>query len=127
MNYQAKFETAGACVPDGLLAGNAYLLVARQVTVAAGAGVVKRGAVLGKIAASGKYTLSAAAADDGSQTPDLILAQTVDATAADVQALAYSRGDFAAPALTLGAGHTLAGVTESLRTKGITLLPAMAA
>lgn len=74
-------------------------------------------------AANGEYKLSASGSGDGSQTPDLILAEDVDASAADKHGLAYSRGDFAAAALTLGVGHTVASITEGLRAKGITLLP----
>jgi hypothetical protein len=74
---------------------------------------------------SGKYVLSTSAATDGSQTPDLILAENADATSADVSALAYARGDFITSALTIGAGHTAASITEGLRTKGITLLTAI--
>lgn len=77
-------------------------------------------------AGSGKYKLSAAAATDGSQTPDLISGEDVDASQADKTGLAYARGDFNANALTLGAGHTVASITEGLRAKGITLLPAVA-
>ncbi len=118
----AKFRTEGTHVPDALIAGNAHLLVGRNVTIVSGQNL-KRGAVLGKITASGKYALSASGASDGSQTPDLILAQDVDATDADQSAMAYARGDFAASAVTLGTGHTVASVTEGLRAKGITLLP----
>ena len=107
------------------MAGNAHLLVGRKVTVLAGQ-VLARGAVLGLITASGKYKLSASAAADGSQTPDLILAEAVDATSADTTVLAYERGDFNSNALTLGAGHTVASVREGLRAKGITLLTAVA-
>lgn len=219
----AQFRTEGTYTPDALIAGNAHLLVGRQVTIATGQNL-KRGSVIGKVtsansatvpvggssnggvatfgtitpdatakdgaytvtvtaakdgttgaaftvaapggqtatgnmgvafaglglgftitdglttdaaevgdvytftvtAASGEYKLSASAANDGSQTPDLILAQDVDATAADKPALAYSRGDFAASALTLGTGHTVASITEGLRAKGITLLPIVA-
>lgn len=78
-------------------------------------------------AASGEYKLSTSGASDGSQTPDLILAEDVDASAADKFALAYSRGDFNANAITLGAGHTVASITEGLRAKGIALLPAVSA
>ncbi len=78
-------------------------------------------------AASGEYKLSASAANDGSQTPDLILAEDVDATTGDKLGLAYSRGDFNANAITLGAGHTVASITEGLRAKGIALLPAVSA
>ena len=121
----ANFQTEGAYTPDSLLAGNAHLLVARKVTVLAGQ-VLQRGAVLGTITSSGKAILSLAAAVDGSQTPDLILAEAVDATGADATALAYARGDFNAGALTLGTGHTVASIREGLRAKGITLLTAIA-
>ena len=121
----ANFQTEGTYTPDNLLAGNAHLLVARKVTVLAGQ-VLPRGAVLGTITASGKTILSLAAAADGSQTPDLILAEAVDATGADATALAYARGDFNAGALTLGTGHTVASIREGLRAKGITLLTAIA-
>lgn len=219
----AKFETAGVYQPDSLIAGNAHLLVGRQVTIATGQNL-KRGALLGKItaansatsaiagssnvgqasvgsvtvtdpraldgtytieitqikgagaaefevtgpagatevgtagvvfeglgvkftlteggigneaalgdswtfvvtAANGEYVLSASGANDGSQTPDCILAQDADARGGDVQAMVYTRGDFDAGAITLGTGHTLAAVTEALRGKGITLLPTVA-
>lgn len=120
----ASIKTEGVYTPDALIAGNAHLLVGRVVTIKAGQNR-KRGDVLGKDG-TGKYLLSIAAAADGSQVPDLVLAADFDATAADGQALAYSRGDFNANAITLGAGHTVASVTEGLRAKGITLLPSMA-
>jgi len=119
---KASFKTEGVFTPDALIAGNAHLLVARTVTIASGQNL-PRGAVLGKITASGKYTLSAAAATDGSEKPDLILAESADASAGDKPALAYSRGDFATSALKLGDGHTPASITEGLRAKGIALLP----
>ena len=121
----ANFKTEGVYAPDALLAGNAHLLVARKVIVLTGQ-VLSRGAVLGTITASGKTILSLAAAADGSQTPDLILAEDVDATDSDVTALAYERGDFNALAVTLGTGHTVASVRVGLRAKGITLLAAIA-
>lgn len=121
----ANFKTEGTYTPDSLLAGNAHLLVARKVTVLSGQ-VLPRGAVLGIITASGKAILSLAAASDGSQTPDLILAEDVDATGADATALAYERGDFNARAITLGTGHTVASIREGLRAKGIALLTAIA-
>ena len=121
----ANFQTEGTYTPDSLLAGNAHLLVARKVTVLGGQ-VLPRGAVLGAITASGKCVLSASGATDGSQTPDLILAEAVDATGGDTAALAYERGDFSAQAITLGAGHTVASIREGLRAKGITLLTAIA-
>lgn len=126
MNYRAKVVTEGVHTPDQLLAGNPSLLVGRVVTLLAGQSLL-RGAVLGKITASGKYTLSASASADGSQAPDLILAEHCDATAGDRTAMAYSRGDFNANRVLLGAGHTVASITEGLRIKGIALLPSVVA
>ena len=121
----ANFQTEGAYTPDSLIAGNAHLLVARKVTILSGQ-VQPRGAVLGRVTTGGKYQLSASAATDGSETPDLVLAEAVDATAGDVSALAYERGDFNAGAVTLGAGHTAASIRDGLRAKGITLLTTIA-
>lgn len=126
MDLKASFATEGSYTPDRLIAGNAHLLVARTITVLSGQ-TLTRGAVIGKVTASGKYILSLAAANDGSEAPDLILAEDCDASAADKPALAYARGDFNANALTLGTGHTVASITEGLRTKGIALLPAVSA
>lgn len=123
---KAEFRTEGTYAPDKLIAGNAHLLVGRKVTIISGQNLT-RGAVLGKITASGKYNLSLSGASDGSQTPDLILAENCDASSGDKVALAYARGDFNAAALTLGTAHTVASITEGLRAKGITLITAVAA
>lgn len=118
--------TSDAFVPDRLIAGNAHLLAGRNITIASGQ-TLMRGAVLGKITASGKYILSLAAAADGSQTPDLVLAEDVNASGADAPGLAYERGDFNAGALTLGTGHTVASIRDGLRGKGITLITSIPA
>lgn len=121
----ANFETVGTLNNDALIAGNAHLLVGVKITVLSGQ-VQPRGAVMGKITTGGKYILSLSAATDGSETPDLILAEAADATGGDVPALAYARGDFISGALTLGTGHTIASISQGLRGKGITLLTAIA-
>ena len=121
----ASFSTA-AYSEDKLIAGNAHLLVAKKVTLISGQNLT-RGAVLGKITASGKYNLSLSAAADGSQTPDLILAEDCNASAGDKEALAYSRGDFNINALTIGTAHTATSIAEGLRAKGIVLVPAQSA
>lgn len=120
----AQFTTEGVSTPDALIAGNHHLLVGRKVTILAGQNR-KRSDVLGKVTASSKYVLSLSASADGSQTPDAILAEDCDATAGDKQAMAYFRGDFNASALTLGASHTVASITEGLRAKGIAVLASM--
>lgn len=112
--------------PDRLVANNPENLVARSITLISGQNL-SRGAVLGKITASGKYTLSLSAAADGSQTPDLVLAEDTDASGGDVATVAYERGDFDENEITLGTGHTIASVQEGLRAKGITLVPSTTA
>jgi hypothetical protein len=124
MNY-ASFASEGTLNPDKLVSGNHELLIGRKIIVISGQNL-SRGAVVGKITASGKYTLSLSASSDGSQTPDLILAEDANATSADVSALAYARGDFTIQALTIGTGHTAASILEGLRAKGINLLSAIA-
>ena len=111
--------------PDGLIAGEFDDLVGEKITVISGQNLV-RGAVLGKITASGKYNLSLSAAADGSQTPDFILAEDCDASGGDKVAIAYSRGDFNAQKLTIGTGHTIASIKEGLRVKNIILINSVA-
>lgn len=115
-----------AFVPDQLIAGNADDLVGEKITLITGQNLL-RGAVLGKITASGKYNLSLTAAVDGSQTPDMVLAEDCDAAAADKQAIAYSRGDFIAEKLILGASHTVDSIKEGLRVKNIILIKSVGA
>lgn len=68
------------------------------------------------------YKLAAAAATDGSATPRVILQHAADATAANVEAMAYTRGDFIEDGLTLGAGHTIASIRAALKQEGIHLV-----
>lgn len=117
--------TSTVFVQDGLVAGNTDSLLSLGITLAAGQNL-SRGAVLGKITASGKYTLSLAAAADGSEVPDMVLALDADATASDVPAVAYFAGQFLESKLTLGAGHTLDSIREGLRQKKINLIHSMA-
>jgi hypothetical protein len=118
--------TSETSTPDGLIAGDAGSITSRKVTLISGENVV-RGAVLGKIAASGKYNLSLSAAVDGSETPEAIAAQDCDASAADAECLVYETGRFSEGALTLGAAHTVDSIREGLRTKGIHLVATTAA
>lgn len=140
--------STGTLTNDKLLAGPSEQLAARKIIVEAGQ-VLPRGSVLGMVIASGEYRLSVptvtvqpdpiidpenpeapptvpdpiqAPVTDGSQTPDVILADSVDATFEPQEAIAYTRGDFAASALTLGVGHTLESIQEPLRERGIFIL-----
>ena len=105
---------------DGLLIGE-HPVTSRPITLLSGENRA-RGAVLGKITATGKYQLSASAAVDGSQVPDAILAEATDASGGDVATAAYFTGGFDESKLVLGSAHTVASIKEGLRTKGIHLL-----
>ena len=62
-----------------------------SITVAAGANL-SLGTVLGRITASGKYTLSPATGADGSQTAVAVLLYPVNATLADAVGIVVTRG-----------------------------------
>jgi hypothetical protein len=113
------FTHQGEYKPENLIAGQ-FPRISRIVTVTGGA-VLPQGAVLGRIAANGFYQLSDAGNQDGSEMPDAILAEPVDATGGDVQAHAYFAGEFNARALSLGAGHTLESVVTGFRRRSIFL------
>lgn len=122
MSFLATYKSEGF-TPDGLIAQNAQLLLSEPATLLAGQNL-KRGALLGRITASGKFVLSLAAAGDGSQVPVAVLVDDTDATAGDKPTLIHTRGDFIAQALTLGAGHTVASVKAGLEDRGIFLINA---
>lgn len=111
--------------PDNLIAGETQL-VSETGTLLAGQ-VLPRGALLGKITATGKLTLSTSAATDGSQNPYGILYDAYDSTAGDLSAGLYIKGEFNPNAMTFGAGQTAAGVKAALRDLGIYLKPAVSA
>lgn len=106
--------------PDRLFAGD-YPVATESVTIVSGAGALVRGTVLGKITSGGKYTTSLQAAGDGSETPEAILLEDVDATAADKVAPVALTGEFNEDTLTIGTGHTAASIKAGLRNKGIFL------
>ncbi|APO74263.1 phage lambda head decoration protein D [Rhizobium etli 8C-3] len=105
--------------PNDLLVSDVPVIV-RKITLLSGQNL-KRGAVLGNITASDKYTLSASAAADGSQVPSAVLAFDVDASAGDVDCDAYFSAAFDSTKLILGAGHTAASVEAAFRKEGAPL------
>jgi len=115
----ASFSSTSSTA-DNLIGGE-HSVLSRSITLLSGQNLV-RGAVLGKITTGGKYILSLSGASDGSQTPDAILAETTDASAADKVTVAYFNGDYQSVELTLGASHTIASITEGLRGKGINIV-----
>lgn len=83
---------------DNLSAGD-FPKVSLPVIIVSGSGAVVRGTLLGKVTATGKYKPYNNANSDGSETARLVLAETVDATSADVKTTAYASGEFNEAAL----------------------------
>jgi len=115
-NHAGGFTDQGGYTPDNLVAGE-FPAVQRIETITGGA-AYPRGAVLGRITASGLYVLSDASATDGSQKPAAILAEPIDTTSGETQAVVYHSGEFNSNALTYGAGHDASSVWNSFRNVG---------
>lgn len=128
--YAAGVTNEGTWNHDGLFA-DSNRVVAEKYTMASGEAVTDtvRGAVLGTVTANGQLKLAVVGAGDGSETPDLILAAPVDASAAAVECMAYKIGHFNRNKLRPDASIDLtdATVEEGLRVKGITYTEAQAA
>lgn len=109
-------------VPDRLIAGSNMGIVTNLGFLIAGQ-TLSRGALLGQITATGKYTLALSASVDGSQTPSAVLAETTDATAGDKSCTIYLTGEFNPNAMTFGTGHSAAttATVYALRDVGIFL------
>lgn len=121
MADRASYGDAGTLAHANLIAGDEPAIVAEKRTIKTGAGALVAGTLLGQISADKKLKTSAAAAGDGSEVPHSILAEDVDATAADKEAIVYIQGVFNPLAMTFGAGHTAASVKDALRNAGIFL------
>lgn len=119
MTHASGFTDQGEYKPCNLIAGE-YPRIERIITIASGSALTK-GSVLGRVTASGKFILSEGDATDGSETPDAILAEDVDASEEDKQAVVYFSGEFNETALTLGNGHTLESIRAGLRSKSLFL------
>lgn len=122
-SFLALFKT-DAYIPDELVSGNPGLLLNEPAILLAGQNL-KRGALLGKITASGKFVLSTSAAVDGSQVPVGILVDDTNASAGDKATIIYTRGDFTDDSVTYGIGHAIASVSAGLKAKGICLINAL--
>ncbi|WHU82984.1 head decoration protein [Pantoea agglomerans pv. betae] len=102
-------------IPDQLIAGPLQL-VTQAVKIATGeTAKYVRGTLLGKIAASGEYTLCVKTAEDGSQTPCAILVDNVDATADVVTASVYVMGEFNISRITADVSWEPADLRDALR------------
>ncbi len=105
---------------DNLQAGD-FPIVTDAVTILSGENLT-RGAVLGKVTASGKYILCDTAAVDGSEDPKFILAEDADASGGDLDDVpVYASGEFNDNKISLGGATTPADVKEALRDRSIYL------
>ena len=86
--------------PDNLIAGD-YPLVTGEAVIESGQNL-SRGALLGKVAATDKFKLCDSAAADGSENPQGILAEDIDASAADQISTYYLAGEFNEAAIIFG-------------------------
>ncbi len=111
---------------DKLIAGD-FPLITDTVTLTGGA-LFKRGTLLGKITASGKFTVATSAATDGSQTPVRVLADHSDTTGSDVTAGVYRTGEFNANSIVIGTGIVLnQAAIDALAAMSIFIKPAISA
>lgn len=102
-----------------LFAGTEIPAMTTSVIVAEGQGILKAGAVLGKVTESGKYKLVDKSASDGSQHASVVLAEEVDTTQNDINAIAYTSGLFNYGILFVAAGDTVDNHQEELRQENI--------
>ncbi|HEY2010537.1 MAG TPA: head decoration protein [Rhizomicrobium sp.] len=77
--------------------------------------------------ASSKYKLAVKTATDGSQFPEAILIDAVDATAGDVNGGVYLTGEFNANYITYDASFSLEDLRQAFRGKGIFIKSAVSA
>lgn len=118
MDFRADASTIATAALPTLIAGD-FPRITRKRTIASGAGVLAAGTVLGRITASGKLVKSASASSDGSQAVHAILAEDVDASAADIEAVVWFTGDFNPDAMTFGTGHTATSTRDAFRDMSI--------
>lgn len=84
-------KTEGKHTAEFLLSEGNGSISREQITIAAAAGAMDEGTVLGKITASGKYVAYSNAAADGSEVAAAVLYRAVPDLAADQQAVAILR------------------------------------
>lgn len=87
-------QSTSSFAHDALVAGGGVDQATLSIVLVSGTAALTRGALLGQIAATGKYTLFANNAADGSEAPSAILAETTDASGGDKTTVAYVAGVF---------------------------------
>ncbi|CAM4111429.1 head decoration protein [Mesobacillus thioparans] len=116
-----QYKILGEFTPDNLIAGQEVPVLVNGVTLASGQGVVKRGAVVGIVTASGLAQLVDKTKADGTQNPFGILTDDVDTENGTVTTTAYVSGLFNPLALTFGGTDSVSDHKAKLRELGIYL------
>jgi hypothetical protein len=95
---------------DNLIAGPRFPVANKGVILLEGQGPVKRGTVLGIVTAHGQAVPVDSTADDGSESPDCVLAEDINtgdsAGEGGIPAVAYSAGYFIRGSLIFGGSDT---------------------
>lgn len=116
MSLQETYTTGA----DNLFAGTQVQpVVADEVVIASGAGVVLRGTALGQVTATGLFVPVDSSAEDGSDTVVAILAADVDATSGNAPGPGYFTGEFNQNAIIFGGTDTFADHKDAARARGI--------
>ena len=110
----ASFTNEGTYTPSNLFAGD-HPIRTLEVTIVSGQNL-PASSLVGKVTANGKYILSVETAVDGSEAPDGILVNAVDASAGDQLGLIYIAGDFNFNELNVDASHTIETIREAFAT-----------
>lgn len=111
------FTNEGTYAHENLLAGE-FPRVTEKVTVLTGNNLVA-GTVVGVVTASGKVVAVDDSLANGAQNPYAVLADDVDASAADAEGIVYLSGHFNENALVFGDDDTIADHRAALRGLGI--------
>ncbi len=117
---RASIQAAAAFDPNGIVAGG-YDFHAEKETLLTGTNY-EAGTLLGKITASGKYTTSLTASNDGSEVPVAVLLEPVDASGGDADGIILKAGGVVQDKIIYGTGHTADNTKDDLMARGIFVL-----
>lgn len=111
--------------PDNLFAGKVQPVVSGAATITGAS--LTRGTVLGRITSGGSMKAVDSAQTDGSEEPYAVLAEDVDASGEDKEAVVYYTGEFNENALTFGGTDTADTHRAAARKIGIFFKDAVSA
>lgn len=103
---------------DNLFAGD-FPIATEAGTVKSGQGVLDRGSVLGKLTTDSKLVICDPDASSGAEEPYAVLAETTDATSADISAPVYLTGQFNIGALGISGDAFSAATLLKMRNVGL--------